>query len=202
MYNKKKSPNKFLAAGMAALGATRRVGTNDALAQLLASRQGGGGLLSNIGSAISQSGQQVTGAPSMGDIQGVAAMGVNDQASINDPSMIKQSPVMPGGPSGSSNPFGGQKFEITPVQMTYDTPTPGNEMGNADPLFNNAVTDAGNKMFGDVGQRQRSLQNQAGDIQAKQYVKDPSALQGNAFGLAMEQTGGDYDKAKEIIKNK
>jgi len=193
MYNKKKSPNKFLAAGMAALGATRRVGTNDSLAQLLASRQGGGGLFSNIGSAISQSGQQVTGAPSIG---------VNDQVSIDDPSMIKQSPVMPGGPSGSSNPFGGQKFEITPVQMTYDTPTPGNEMGNADPLFNNAVTDAGNKMFGDVGQRQRSLQNQAGDIQAKQYVKDPSALQGNAFGLAMEQAGGDYDKAKEIIKNK
>jgi len=42
----KKSPNKFIgAAGMAAIGATRRVGTNDALAQLLASRQGGGGLL-------------------------------------------------------------------------------------------------------------------------------------------------------------
>jgi len=203
MYNKKKSPNKFDVAGMAALGATRRVGTNDALAQLLASRQGGGGLLSNIGSAISQSGQQVTGVPTTGAASSTGIIGAApSMESIDDPSMIKQSPVMPGGPSGSSNPFGGQKFEITPVQMTYDTPTPGNEMGSAAPLFNSAVTNAGNKMFGDVGQRQRSLQNQAGDIQAKQYVKDPSALQGNAFGLAMEQAGGDYDKAKEIIKNK
>jgi hypothetical protein len=169
MYNKKKSPNKFLAAGMAALGATRRVGTNDALAQLLASRQGGGGLFSNISSAISQSGQQVTGVPT---IDAAPSMGVNDQASIDDPSMIKQSPVMPGGPSGGSNPFGGQKFEITPVQMTYDTPTPGNEMGSANPLFNDSVTSAGNVMFGDVGQRQRSLQNKAGDIQAPMYFKD------------------------------
>ncbi len=192
----KKSPNKFFAAGMAGLSAVNNVGTNNKLAQLLASRQGGGGLLSNIGSVISQQAQQAQ------QVAGAPSMGVNDQVSIDDPSMIKQSPVMPGGPSGSSNPFGGQKFEITPVQMTYDTPTPGNEMGNAIPVFNDTVTNAGNKMFGDVGQRQRSLQNQAGDIQAKQYVKDPSALQGNAFGLAMEQAGGDYDKAKEIIKNK
>ena len=86
--------------------------------------------------------------------------------------------------------------------MTYETPSPANMQGNAIPLFNESVTNAGNMMFGDVGQRQRSLTNQAGDIQATPYVKDPSALQGNAFGLAMEQAGGDYDKAKEIIKNK
>ena len=206
----KKSPNKFFAAGMAGLSAVNNVGTNNKLAQLLASRQGGGGLLSNIGSAISQSSQQVTGVPTIGAASSTGIIGADQQVSQAAQAAVKGGSTMGvsnplsgnGGPAGSSNPFGGQKFEITPVQMTYDTPTPGNEMGNATPLFNDTVTDAGNMMFGDVGQRQRSLQNQAGDIQAKQYVKDPSALQGNAFGLAMEQAGGDYDKAKEIIKNK
>ena len=56
--------------------------------------------------------------------------------------------------------------------MTYETPIPGNERGNANPLFNDSVTSAGNTMFGDVGQRQRSLQNKAGDIQAPMYFKD------------------------------
>ena len=141
MYNKKKSPNKFLAAGMASLGA---------------SRQGGGGFFSNIGSAVNALGQQVTGIPSTGV---APSTGVNDQASINDPSM-------------SSNSFRGQKFEITPVQMTYDTPTPGNEMGVAKPLFNDSVVNAGNQIFGGVDQRQRSLQNQSGVIQAPMYFKD------------------------------
>ena len=29
-----------------------------------------------------------------------------------------------------------------------------------------------------------------------------SPLEGNAFGLAMEKTGGDYEAAKELLKNK
>lgn len=229
MYNKKKSPNKFMAAGMAALGATSRTGVNQVNGltqqQLQDSFSGGGmaGVLKAAQAAqAAQPGQQATSAPSMGDIQGVAAMGSAPsagigaataqvsqaaqaaQAAVNEGATMGVGNPLSGngGPAGSSNPFGGQKFEITPVQMTYDTPIPGNEMGNANPLFNDSVTSAGNAIFGDVGQRQRSLQNQAGDIQAKQYVKDPSALQGNAFGLAMEQSGGDYDKVKEIIKNK
>jgi len=130
---------------------------------------GARGLFSNVGDAVSRSRQQVTGIPPTGV---APSMGVNDQASINDPSMIKQSPVMPGDPSGSSNSLGGQKFEITPVQMTYDTPTPGNEMGAATPLFNSSTSNAGSMMFGDVEQRQRSLQNQAGIVQAPVFFKD------------------------------
>ena len=210
----KKSPNKFIgAAAISAATAGRmssQLNVSDQLKQITNSfgARGPGGLFEAARAA--QAAQGMGAAPSTGGVggaigqvsQAAQSMGVNDQVNIGNSSMIKQNPVMPGGPTDNSNPFGGQKFQITPVQMTYETPSPANMQGNADPLFNESVTNAGNMMFGDVGQRQRSLQNQAGDIQATQYIKDPSALQGNAFGLAMEQTGGDYDKAKEIIKNK
>lgn len=63
-------------------------------------------------------------------------------------------------------------LEIPDQQLTYATPTPGNQMGAAKPLFNQAVTNAGNQIFGDVEQRQRSLRNQAGSIQSPMYFKD------------------------------
>jgi hypothetical protein len=191
----KKSPNKFIgAAAISAATAGRmssQLNVSDQLQQGV-DTFGESGLIANS-IRIAQAAKAK---------QAAQSMGVNDQVNIGNSSMIKQNPVMPGGPTDNSNPFGGQKFQITPVQMTYETPSPANMQGNAIPLFNESVTNAGNMMFGDVGQRQRSLTNQAGDIQATPYVKDPSALQGNAFGLAMEQAGGDYDKAKEIIKNK
>ena len=191
----KKSPNKFIgAAAISAATAGRmssQLNVSDQLQQGVDTFGESGLIADSIRIAQAAKAKQAA-----------QSMGVNDQVNIGNSSMIKQNPVMPGGPTDNSNPFGGQKFQITPVQMTYETPSPANMQGNAIPLFNSAVTDAGNKMFGDVGQRQRSLTNQAGDIQATPYVKDPSALQGNAFGLAMEQAGGDYDKAKEIIKNK
>ena len=217
MYNKKKSPNKFLSAGMAALGATSRTGVNQVNSFPLDQQQlrdsfGGGAITGVLKAAkAAKAAQEVQGigaAPSTGIVGAapqVSQAAQAAQAAVNEgAAMGVSNPLAPGtgGPAGSSNPFGGQKFEITPVQMTYETPIPGNERGNANPLFNESVTNAGNAMFGDVGQRQRSLQNQAGDIQATQYVKDPSTLQGNAFGLAMDQSEGDYDKAKEIIKNK
>jgi len=220
MYNKKKSPNKFLSAGMAALGAISRSGSGQSVmsagmqAAGLNQQQmsnsfiaGGPGSLFEAAKAA-QAAQGIGAAPSTGIVGAapqVSQAAQAAQAAVNEgAAMGVSNPLAPGtgGPAGSSNPFGGQKFEITPVQMTYETPIPGNERGNANPLFNESVTNAGNTMFGDVGQRQRSLQNQAGDIQATQYIKDPSALQGNAFGSAMDQSEGDYDKAKEIIKNK
>jgi hypothetical protein len=72
------------------------------------------------------------------------------------------------------NPLTGQPEVIQQAtgQATYATPTPSNEMGNARPLFNQPVTSAGNQMFGDVEQRQRSLQNQSGIVQAPLYFKD------------------------------
>ena len=191
----KKSPNKFIgAAAISAATAGRmssQLNVSDQLQQGVDTFGESGLIADSIRIAQAAKAKQAA-----------QSMGMNDQVNIGNSSMVKQNPVIPGGPTDNSNPFGGQKFQITPVQMTYETPSPANMQGNAIPLFNSAVTDAGNKMFGDVGQRQRSLTNQAGDIQATPYVKDPSALQGNAFGLAMEQAGGDYDKAKEIIKNK
>jgi hypothetical protein len=75
---------------------------------------------------------------------------------------------------GVVNPLTGQPEMIqqTAQQTTYATPTPGNEMGSARPLFNDSTFNAGNAMFGDVEQRQRSLQNQAGIVQAPLYFKD------------------------------
>jgi hypothetical protein len=68
------------------------------------------------------------------------------------------------------DPVTGQ--EIPNQQLTYTTPVPGNQMGVAKPLFNDSVTAASNKIFGNVDQRQRSLQNQAGVIQSPMYFKD------------------------------
>jgi len=68
------------------------------------------------------------------------------------------------------DPVTGQ--QIPDQQLTYAPPVPANQMGTAQPLFNDNVTAAGNQMFGDVDQRQRSLQNQAGVVQAPVYFKD------------------------------
>lgn len=220
MYNKKKSPNKFMAAGMAAsLGAIGRSGNGQSVmsagmqAAGLNQQQMSNSFIAGGPGGLFEAAKAAQAAQGMGAVPSTGVVGAAPQvsqaaqaaqAAVNEgATMGVGNPLSgTGGPAGSSNPFGGQKFEITPVQMTYETPIPGNERGNANPLFNESVTNAGNMMFGDVSQRQRSLQNQAGDIQATQYVKDPSTLQGNAFGLAMDQSEGDYDKAKEIIKNK
>jgi hypothetical protein len=68
------------------------------------------------------------------------------------------------------DPLTGQ--QIPDQQLTYATPTPGNQMGLAKPLFNQAVTNAGEQIFGSVEQRQKSMQNQAGVIQTPMYFKD------------------------------
>jgi hypothetical protein len=73
-------------------------------------------------------------------------------------------------PTKYVDPLTGQ--QVSDQQLTYATPVPGNQMGAAKPLFNQAVTSAGNQIFGNVEQRQRSLQNQAGVIQSPMYFKD------------------------------
>ena len=151
MYNKKKPPIKFIGAAMASLGAIGRSGNGQSMMSAAPNTGGVGGAIGQV----SQAAQAAQAAVNEG-----AAMGAGNPLSGT------------GGPAGSSNPFGGQKFQITPVQMTYETPSPANMQGNADPLFNESVTNAGNIMFGDVSQRQRSLQNQAGYIQAPVYFKD------------------------------
>jgi hypothetical protein len=73
-------------------------------------------------------------------------------------------------PAKYIDPLTGQ--EVVNQQTTYATPVPGNQMGNARPLFNDASANAANQMFGGVEQRQMSLQNQSGIIQAPLYFKD------------------------------
>lgn len=68
------------------------------------------------------------------------------------------------------DPLTGQ--QIPDQQLTYATPTPGNQMGLAKPLFNQAVANAGEQIFGSVEQRQKSMQNQSGVIQTPMYFKD------------------------------
>jgi len=63
-------------------------------------------------------------------------------------------------------------LQVPSQQTTYQTPIPGNQMGTAKPLFNDNTVNAGNQIFGDVEQRQMSLQNQSGVIQAPLYFKD------------------------------
>lgn len=46
------------------------------------------------------------------------------------------------------NDFSRQKFEITPVQMNNQNYTPGNEQGNAKPLFNEKTKKLADGMFG------------------------------------------------------
>jgi hypothetical protein len=73
-------------------------------------------------------------------------------------------------PTKYVDPMTGQ--QIPDQQLTYATPTPGNQMGFAKPVFNQAVNNAGQQMFGSVEQRQKSIQNQAGVIQTPMYFKD------------------------------
>lgn len=73
-------------------------------------------------------------------------------------------------PTKYIDPLTGQ--EIPDQQLTYATPTPGNQMGVAKPLFNGSAVNASNQMFGSVNERQMSLQNQSGVIQSPMYFKD------------------------------
>ena len=46
------------------------------------------------------------------------------------------------------NDFSGQKFELTPVQMKNENYTPGNEQGNAKPLFTDKTKQVADGIFG------------------------------------------------------
>lgn len=48
-----------------------------------------------------------------------------------------------------------------PVQTTLTPPAPSNTLGNAKPVFNNAVQTAAQGLYGDVDQRQSSMGNRA-----------------------------------------
>ena len=72
-------------------------------------------------------------------------------------------------PTKYIDPLTGQ--EVLEPGLTYAPPTPSNEMGVAKPVFNPGTVAAGNQIFGDVEQRQRSLQNQSGVVQSPVFYK-------------------------------
>ena len=59
-----------------------------------------------------------------------------------------QGQVSPGGPEDIVNPFDGQKFELSPVQMNNESYTPSNEKGSAKPLFPKKTNQIADAMFG------------------------------------------------------
>ena len=68
--------------------------------------------------------------------------------------------VSAGAAMGSSSMTGfdpNQKFQITPVQMSYDPPTPANMKGNAKPLFKPQVQASAEAIYGTPEQRQMTM---------------------------------------------
>ena len=84
---------------------------------------------------------------------------------------------------------------VTGAEMTMQPPMASNQMGMAKPVFNQTTQDVANQVYGTPLQRQMSM-----GAQAPVFMKSP--LEGNAFSGAMAETGGDYEAAQEILKNK
>ena len=84
---------------------------------------------------------------------------------------------------------------LTGMEMTMQPPMTANQMGTAQPVFNQNASNAASIMYGTPLQRQMSM-----GAQAPVFMKSP--LEGNAFSGAMAETGGDYEAAQEILKNK
>ena len=84
---------------------------------------------------------------------------------------------------------------LTGMEVTPQPPMPANQMGTAKPIFNQTTQDVANQVYGTPLQRQMSM-----GAQAPVFMKSP--LEGNAFSEAMAETGGDYEAAQEILKNK
>ena len=100
-------------------------------------------------------------------------------------------PVAPMAPTGGgmdqANPFEGKTFQITPANMK----------GDAKPVFNESTSNAAAMMYGSPTERQMSMPK-AGT--SAMPMEGP--LERNAFTKAMADTGGDYEAAQEILKNK
>jgi len=94
--------------------------------------------------------------------------------------------AMSGSAMDPTNPLEGKTFTLTPANM----------MGNAKPVFNEQTQGMAQTAFGSDFERQMSMPNSGSVTQIK------SPLEGNAFTKAMADTGGDYEAAQEILKNK
>jgi len=82
-----------------------------------------------------------------GIARGLAAL--NKQRNLPNGVMNNmQGQVSTGGPEDIVNPFDGQKFELSPVQMNNESYTPSNEKGSAKPLFPEKTNQIADAIFG------------------------------------------------------
>ena len=95
----------------------------------------------------------------MGGIYGQLGQGVLNRFPVESPEAPPASIPPPATPtnSGITGFDPNQKFQITPVQMSYNTPTPANMKGNAKPTFNAAVQASAEAIYGTPLQRQMSV---------------------------------------------
>jgi hypothetical protein len=100
-------------------------------------------------------------------------------------------PVAPMAPTGGDmpDPFTGKTFSIV------ETPT--NMKGDAKPVFNESTSNAAAMMYGSPTERQISMPPVGTSAMPME-----GPLERNAFTKAMADTGGDYEAAQEILKNK
>ena len=135
---------------------------------------------------------------------GNLAQQVLDQNPVADPTTVAgAAPVAPVAPTADmsagttiddnvmdqANPFEGKTFSIV------ETPT--NMKGDAKPVFNESTSNAAAMMYGSPLDRQMSMPPVGTSAMPME-----GPLERNAFTKAMADTGGDYEAAKEILKNK
>lgn len=186
------SPNKFL-GGIAASIGTGMTGAgsgmdNNALREKLRSSIFGGAAFDAMQKSQAQ--------------RAAAGAATVPEATINDgiDPVLAGAGVVPPGTTDPGNPFQGKTFKIEPAsptamvdpelasagiqpEVTYNPPTPGNQMGNAKPLFNAAVQASAEAIYGTPMQRQLSVDSP---------YKMKSPLEGNAFigaKIAAEKAG-------------
>ena len=87
------------------------------------------------------------------------------------------------------DPFAGKTFSIVE--------SPANMKGNAKPVFNESTSNAAAMMYGSPTERQMSMPKVGTSA-----MPTEGPLERNAFTKAMADTGGDYEAAQEILKNK
>ena len=77
-----------------------------------------------------------------------------------------------------------------------------NTIGSANPVFSDKTQFAANAIYGSDTNRQESMSGLSSMSGLKKLDESSgSPLEGNAFGKAMADTGGDYEKAQEMLKN-
>jgi hypothetical protein len=100
-------------------------------------------------------------------------------------------------PSQTMNPIS----TVNP-NIQNQLPPQSNTMGGAAPVFNDKTQFAANAIYGSDVNRQESMSGLSSmSGLPKLDESSDSPLEGNAFTKAMADTGGDYEKAQEMLKN-